>query len=116
MASYQKFVTGKAKILMQFCWAHFKRDLLGALEVARTVQGKRFCRDALAREKKLFRLWHRFRNQTSSRGSPPLTRKLLIKKVIPIQKQLFRLAERNLDCEDKEARNLAMALFEHHER
>jgi uncharacterized coiled-coil protein SlyX len=116
MASYLKFVKGKAEILMQFCWAHFKRDLLGALEVARTVQGKRFCRDALAREKKLFRLWHRFRNQTSSRGSPPLTRKLLIKKVIPIQKQLFRLAERNLDCEDKEARNLAMALFEHHER
>jgi transposase len=116
MASYLKFVKGKAEILMQFCWAHFKRDLLGALEVARTVQGKRFCRDALAREKKLFRLWHRFRNQTSSRGSPPLTRKLLIKKVIPIQKQLFRLAERNLDCEDKEARNLAMALFEHHDK
>src|SRR6202041_865380 len=116
MASYLKFVKGKAEILMQFCWAHFKRDLLGALEVARTVQGKRFCRDALAREKKLFRLWHRFRNQTSSRGSPPLTRKQLIKKALPIQKQLFRLAERNLDCEDKEARNLAMALFEHNDK
>jgi transposase len=116
MASYQKFVKGKAKILMQFCWAHFKRDLLGALEVARTVQGKRFCRDALAEEKKLFRLWHRFRNQTSSRGSPPLTRKQLIKKARPIQKQLLRMAKRNLNCKDKEARNLATALSEHHDK
>jgi transposase len=116
MASYQKFVKGKAEILMQFCWAHFKRDLLGALEVARTVQGKRFCRDALAEEKKLFRLWHRFRNQTSSRGSPPLTRKQLIKKARPIQKQLLRMAKRNLNCKDKEARNLATALSEHHDK
>jgi len=116
MASYQKFVKGKAKILMQFCWAHFKRDLLGALEVARTVQGKRFCRDALAEEKKLFRLWHRFRNQTSSRGSPPLTRKQLIKEARPIQKQLLRMAKRNLNCKDKEARNLATALSEHHDK
>ena len=116
MASYQKFVKGKAKILMQFCWAHFKRDLLGALEVARTVQGKRFCRDALAEEKKLFHLWHRFRNQTSSRGSPPLTRKQLIKKARPIQKQLLRMAKRNLNCKDKEARNLATALSEHHDK
>ena len=116
MASYQKFVKGKAEILMQFCWAHFKRDLLGALEVARTVQGKRFCRDALAEEKKLFRLWHRFRNQTSSRGSPPLTRKQLIKEARPIQKQLLRMAKRNLNCKDKEARNLATALSEHHDK
>jgi transposase len=116
MASYVKYAKENAKALMQFCWAHFKRDLLGAQEVARSDEGKRFCRQALGYRRKLFRLWHRFSDQTSVRGSPPLPRKQLVKKALPIQKKLLALAEDNLDCPDAEVANLATALFEHHEK
>src|SRR5207248_1646523 len=45
----------------QFCWSHFTRNLLSAQELAETPAAKRFCREALALQKRLFRLWHRFR-------------------------------------------------------
>lgn len=116
LASYIKYVKDKIHVLMQFCWAHFKRDLLGAQETARSPEGKQFCREALSYEQKLFRLWHRFRRQTSVRGSPPLTRKQVIEKALPLEKKLFALAEQHLDSKDKDVRNLALALFEHNEK
>src|SRR5262249_1653289 len=45
----------------QFCWAHFTRNLLSAQELAKTVSAKQFCREALALQQRLFRLWYRFR-------------------------------------------------------
>jgi Transposase IS66 family len=44
--NYLKYVRLNAQVLMQLCWAHFKRNLLGAQEVARSRGGKRFCREA----------------------------------------------------------------------
>lgn len=97
----------------QFCWAHFRRNLLSAQEVARTASAKRFYREALARERQLFRLWRRFRGDPPVRGAP-LTRPQLITKVLPIAKRLFALAGRYVNAADADVSNLARALFVHH--
>ena len=100
---------------LQFCWAHFKRNVLGALDLAKTTEAERFCRDALALHARLFRLWYRFRGDPAARGAP-LTRAQLIAKVLPLQKQFFALGERHLDSRNNDVRNLATALFAHHEK
>jgi transposase len=104
--SYAKYHQGK----LQYCWAHFKRNILGALELAKTTEAERFCRDALALHARLFRLWHRFRGNTHVRGAP-LTRQQLRTRSIPIEKKFFALAKRHLDSPDSQVRNLAYALF-----
>jgi transposase len=96
----------------QFCWSHFTRNLLSAQELAKTPAAQRFCREALALQKRLFRLWHRFRGDPQARGAP-LTRPQLITKVLPIEKQLFALAGRSVNAANHDVRNLARALFLH---
>lgn len=96
----------------QFCWSHFTRNLLSAQELAKTPAAQRFCREALALQKRLFRLWHRFRGDPQARGAP-LTRQQLITKVLPIEKKLFALAGRSVNAENRDVRNLARALFLH---
>jgi transposase len=86
--------------------------LLSALDLARTPAAKRFCREALAVDRRLFRLWHRFRGDPDARGSP-LTRAELIVKVLPIEKRLFTLGERYLNAANANVRNLAYAFFVH---
>jgi transposase len=97
----------------QFCWAHVIRNVLSAQELAKTASGQRFCRDALALTRRLFRLWHRFRGDVATRGAP-LTRAQLIAKVLPIERRFFALAERHVNGADVEVSNLARALFRHH--
>ena len=92
--SYTSYHKGR----LQFCWAHFTRDLLRAQALAR----------------RLFRLGHRFQGVPRCRGGP-LTRAQLVAKVLPLQRQLFRLAEGALDSPDDDVRNLATALFTQHE-
>lgn len=104
-SAYIKYHKGVA----QFCWAHLKRDLLGAQQFARTTIADRFCRDALALHARMFRLWHRFRNGDIDRSQ-------LILKSIPLEKQFFALGERHLDCADAEVRPIAAAFFWHVER
>jgi hypothetical protein len=103
---------------MQLCWAHLKRNILGIAEYARSPAAQQFCRDALAIVARLFRLWYRFRGDLHGRRGNPQTidRRQLILKSIPLQKQLFALAEAHLDDADREVRNLARALFVHFER
>ncbi len=108
--SYAKYHTGQ----LQYCWAHFKRNILGALDLARTTEAERFCRDLLALHARLFRLWHRFRGDAPRRHAR-LTRRQLILKSIPLEKQFFALAERHLESGDSKVRNLAYALFVHFE-
>ena len=110
-ASYLKYHKGQG----QFCWAHFKRNILGVQELGRTTAAERFCRDALALHARLFRLWHRFRAGPGVRYGP-LTRDQLIAKSIPLEKKFFALADRYLDSSDKHVGNLALALWEHFER
>jgi len=110
LPTYLKYVVGQR----QFCWAHVTRNLLSALDLARTPAAKRFCREALALDRRLFRLWHRFRGDPGARGSP-LTRAELIAKVLPIEKRLFALGERHLNAANADVRNLAYAFFVHHQ-
>ena len=98
----------------QLCWAHGIRNVLSAQELAKTAAGQRFCREALAHTRRVFRLWHRFRGDPEARGAP-LTRTQLIRKVRPIAKKLFALANQHLNAGDKDVRNLAWAFMEHHE-
>ena len=100
---------------LQFCWAHFKRNVLGALDLAKSTEAERFCRDALALHARLFRLWYRFRGDPTARGGP-LTRQQLIDHVLPLQRKFFALGERHLDSRNNDVRNLATALFVHHEK
>ena len=110
LPSYLKYVAGQR----QFCWAHLTRNLLSALDVATTPSAKRFCREALVLQRRLFRVWHRFRGDPTVRGAP-LTRQELITNALPIEKAFFRLGERYLDAANADVRNLAYALFVHHQ-
>jgi len=110
-ASYLKYHKGEG----QFCWAHFKRNILGVQEIGKTTDAERFCRDALALHARLFRLWHRFRDGPGVRYGP-ITREQLIAKSIPLEKKFFALADRYLDSRDKDVANLALALLRHFER
>ena len=65
-------------------------------------------------DRRLFRLWHRFRGDPGARGAP-LTRDQLIDKVLPIEKRLSALGERHLDAADDNVRNLAYAFFVHNQ-
>jgi transposase len=104
-SAYLKYHKGKA----QFCWAHLKRNLLGLLEFTKSSAVERFCRDALAQHARLFRLWHKFRGGQIDRSQ-------LILRSIPIQKRIVELAERHLDSQHREVRNLATALFQYNDR
>lgn len=97
----------------QFCWSHFTRNLLSAQELAKTPSARRFCREALALQTRLFRLWHRFRGDPCPRGAPRLTREQLITHVLPIEKKFFALAGRHINAANDDVRNLARALFLH---
>jgi len=107
-AGYTAYHKGKA----QFCWAHFKRNILGAQEIAKSTDAERFCRDALALHARLFRLWHRFRAGPATRY-PIEDRQELIRKSLPLQKKFFALGAKYLDSKDNDVRNLATALFVH---
>jgi len=104
-SAYLKYHSGKA----QFCWAHLKRNLLGIMDLTKNSAVERFCRDALAAHAQLFRLWHKFR------GSQ-IDRQQLLLRSLPIQKQIFTLADKHLNSRHREVGNLARALWEHNER
>ena len=108
LPTYLTYAAGRR----QFCWAHFTRNLLSSQELARTASATRFCREALALQRQLFRLWHRFRGDPMARGAP-LTRPQLIVKVVPIEKRFFALAARHVNAADDDVSNLARALFVH---
>jgi transposase len=111
---YLKYHSGR----MQLCWAHLKRNILGIADDTRSPSARQFCRDALAVVARLFRLWYRFRGdqQGRRRNLPPINRRQLLLKSIPLQKKLFALAEAHLDDANSEVQNLATALFVHCER
>src|SRR3990172_7851205 len=107
---YQTYHQGE----LQFCWAHFKRNVLGALDLAKTTEAERFCRDALALHARLFRLWYRFRGDPAG-ARRPAHPSAVDRPRAPLQKKFFALGERHLDSANKDVRNLATALFAHHE-
>jgi transposase len=110
LPTYLTYAAGRR----QLCWAHFTRNLLSAQELAKTASAKRFCRDALALQRQLFRLWHRFHGDPHTRGAP-LTRQELVAKAFPIEKKFFALGERYVNAANTDVGNLARALFVHHQ-
>lgn len=98
----------------QFCWAHLTRNVLSAQDLAQTAAAKRFCREALALQRRLFRLWYRFRGDPRARGSP-ITRQQLIEKALPLEKAFFALGDRYVNTPTDEVRNLARALVLHNQ-
>ncbi len=109
LPTYAKYHQGRR----QFCWAHFRRNLLSAQDLAKTAAAKRFCREALAWQRRLFRLWHRYRGDPLARGGP-ITRDQLIAKARPVEKAFLALAARAVNLTDTDASNLARALCDHH--
>ena len=99
----------------QFCWANFKLNVPGALEIAKTTNAEKFCRDLLALHARLFGLWHRFRDGPSARYGP-IDRQQLILKSIPLEQKFFDLADRYAGSDDKDVRNPANALLTRFER
>jgi transposase len=110
--AYLKYHSG----LMQFCWAHLKRTLLGIAESARSPSARQFCRDALAIVARLFRLWHRFRGDMRDRRGGPIDRAQLIAKSLPLQRKLFALADAYVNHANRDVSNFARALFLNFER
>jgi len=94
--------------LIQYCWAHFKRNIQGVLDFAQSEEGRQFCRDTLAIYARVFRLWHQFRRGVIDRTQ-------MQERMIRQEKKLFSLAERHLDSPEQEVCNLAHALFENFE-
>ena len=109
LPTYLTYASGQR----QLCWSHVTRNLLSAQELAKTPTAKRFCREALTLQRRLFRLWHRYRGDPHVRGGP-ITRDQLITKALPIEKQFFALAEGHINNPPSDVRNLARALFVHH--
>jgi len=104
-SAYIKYHKG----ILQFCWAHLKRDLFGVEQLGKTTDSDHFARDALALHARLFRLWHRYRGGSIDRNQ-------LIIRAIPIEKKFFALGERYLDSKDDVVRSLADLFFMHTER
>ena len=50
LPAYLKYVVGQR----QLCWAHVTRNVLSVLDLATTPAAKRFCREALALDRRLF--------------------------------------------------------------
>ncbi len=98
----------------QFCWAHVTRNLLSAQELAKTATATRFCREALALQRRLLHLWHRFRGDPRVRGGP-ITRAQFIAKARPIEKAFFALGLRHVNAPDPAVANLARAFVLHTE-
>src|SRR5437660_844524 len=98
--------------LAQFCWAHLQRTLKGIAEFASTEDAVHFARGMLSAVERLFGLWYQFRGEAGP-GERLLTGSELIQQSIPIQKKICRLAEKFLDSDDREVRNLAYAFFVH---
>jgi transposase len=101
--------------LAQFCWAHLQRTLKGIGEFASTADAEHFARDMLSAVERMFGLWYQFRGEAGS-GKRLLTRTELIQQSVPIQKKICGLAEKYLDSEDRDVRNLARAFYVHWEK
>jgi hypothetical protein len=105
LPTYTTYASG----LRQFCWSHLRRNLLSAQELAKTASAKRFCQEALALQRRLFRLWHRFHGDLPARAGP-ITRQQLIAKARPIEKAFFALGLRHVNAAQDEVGNLARAM------
>lgn len=98
--AYTKYHKG----LMQICWSHLKRDILGVRQISQSPCAKAFANQMLSAEKELFHLWYVFRG-----GG--ITRSALIEQTLPIREKIHRCLTDYQDAGDKSVRTLARGLL-----
>jgi transposase len=84
----------------QVCWAHLKRDFIQMSE--RVGVSAQIGESLLAQEKKLFNLWHQFRNEQ-------LTRSELVQAVEPVQSEISSILQEAAELEISENEKTPLA-------
>lgn len=101
--AYTKFHKG----LIQFCWAHLKRDFLGILKEAEALESKDaivFAKTMDELRKRLMAIWHKYKSGKISRSE-------LIKKVRSIKSKMKRCLKDHISSGEKCARVFAKNLL-----
>lgn len=101
--AYTKFHKG----LIQFCWAHLKRDFLGILKEAEAIESKDaiiFAKTMDELRKRLMAIWHKYKSGKISRSE-------LIKKIRFIKSKMKRCLKDHISSGEKCARIFAKNLL-----
>jgi len=101
--AYTKYHKG----LMQLCWAHLKRDILGVLKTGEAIQSDEtilFAKNLNSLRKRLMAAWYQFKKGKISRDK-------LKKKVAPIKSMIKRQLKENLNSEERCVRTLSKNLL-----
>jgi len=101
--AYTKYHRG----LLQICWAHLKRDILGIKEIGKktgSAEARSFSRRMEYLRKRLMALWYPVKGGRR-------TRKWLKRKAAPIQESFQRCLESYHDASDRKVRSFARRLL-----
>ena len=101
--AYTKYHCG----LLQICWAHLKRDILGIKEIGkktRSAEARAFSRRMEYLRKRLMALWYPVK-------AGKRTRKWLKRKAAPLQESIRRCLESYHDASDRKVRSFARRLL-----
>lgn len=102
--AYTKYHKG----LMQLCWAHLKRDILGVVQTSPSACAKAFAERLLSSKKDIFDRWYAFRG-----GG--ITRSRLIEETIKARQAIRQCLEDYQDTRDKSVRRLARNLLKRYD-
>jgi len=102
--AYTKYHKG----LMQICWAHLKRDILGVVQTSQSDCAKAFANRLLSAKKDIFHRWYAFRG-----GG--ITRATLIEQTLTARNQIRQCLEDYQDTRDKSVRKLARGLLKRYD-
>ena len=100
---------------LQFCWAHVKRNLLSAQGLAKTTEASRFCRDALATPGPIVSLVVSVSCGSDCPRTPAHAGRV-DRQGPPVGAPVFCARPAASGQPDRDVRNLATALFAHHEK
>ena len=106
--AYSKYHKG----LIQFCWAHLKRDFLGVLKIGISLQSKDAILFAKVMErlrKRMMAIWYQYKEGKISREQ-------LIEYCVPIIRVMKMCLAKYEKSEDKNARKLAKSLSKHSDK
>lgn len=106
--AYTKYHKG----LIQFCWAHLKRDFLGLLKIGRTLQSEDaiiFAKIMERLRKRMMAIWYQYKEQKISRHE-------LIKYSEPFIRVIKMCLAKYEKSEDKKIRKFAKKLLKHSDK
>lgn len=105
--AYTKYHSG----LIQICWAHLKRDLLGVVKIGQdvgSVEAIQFGETMEKLRKKLMRIWYNFK-------AGDISRRELIQKTKPIRKAIKRTLKHYRQSKQRRVRVLARNLLKRYD-